>query len=110
MDGLGKKTEEEKLIEQYDKLVKEAHRLSHSDRKASDAKQAEAEEEWQGRSLAQSTAILSLLYIVWEPMRFGTHFVGLDSASAAFLCLRQIDCFSSGQVMTSLHVLEQQAL
>ncbi len=47
MGWFKKKTEEEKLIEQYDKLVKEAHRLSHSDRKASDAKQAEAEEVWQ---------------------------------------------------------------
>ena len=47
MGWFRKKTEEGKLIEQYDKLVREAHRLSHSDRKASDAKQAEAEELWQ---------------------------------------------------------------
>ena len=47
MGWFKKKTEEEKLIEQYDRLVKMAHRLSHTDRKASDAKQAEAEELWQ---------------------------------------------------------------
>lgn len=47
MGWFKKKTEEEKLIEQYDRLVKEAHRLSHTDRKASDAKQGEAEEVWQ---------------------------------------------------------------
>jgi hypothetical protein len=46
MGWFKKKTEEEKLIEQYDRLVKEAHRLSHTDRKASDAKQGEAEEVW----------------------------------------------------------------
>ena len=55
MGWFKKKTEEEKLIEQYDKLVKEAHRLSHSDRKASDAKQAE------GRSPSQLTVILNVL-------------------------------------------------
>jgi len=39
-----KKTEEEKLREQYEKLLKEANRLSHTDRKAADLKTAEAEE------------------------------------------------------------------
>jgi len=47
MGWFKKKTEEEKLIEQYDRLVKEAHTLSHTDRMASDAKQGEAEEVWQ---------------------------------------------------------------
>lgn len=39
-----KKTEKEKLYEQYQKLMKEAHRLSTSDRKQSDQKTYEAEE------------------------------------------------------------------
>lgn len=39
-----KKTAAEKLQEQYQKLLKEAHSLSHSNRKAADAKMAEAEE------------------------------------------------------------------
>ena len=38
-----KKTELEKLNEQYAKLMKEAHELSKVDRKASDAKVAESE-------------------------------------------------------------------
>jgi len=39
-----KKTEKEKLNEQYKKLMAKAHQLSSSNRKASDAKQAEAQE------------------------------------------------------------------
>lgn len=38
-----KKTEEEKLRERYKKLMGEAHKLSHSNRRASDEKVAEAE-------------------------------------------------------------------
>ena len=38
-----KKTEKEKLDEKYRKLLKESYDLSKSDRKASDAKQAEAD-------------------------------------------------------------------
>lgn len=39
-----KKTETEKLQEKYKKLMEEAFKLSHTDRKASDDKTAEAEE------------------------------------------------------------------
>lgn len=39
-----KKSELDKLNEQYEKLLKEAHRLSTLDRTASDAKVAEANE------------------------------------------------------------------
>jgi len=39
-----KKTEKEKLLDQYNKLMEESFRLSTSDRKASDLKRAEAEE------------------------------------------------------------------
>lgn len=39
-----KKSEKEKLQEQYTKLLKESHELSHRDRTAGDAKLAEAEE------------------------------------------------------------------
>jgi hypothetical protein len=39
-----KKTEKEKLQEQYAKLMEEAHKLSHVDRRKADAKMAEAEE------------------------------------------------------------------
>jgi hypothetical protein len=39
-----KKTEKEKLQEQYSKLMAEAHKLSTSNRKLSDEKVAEAEE------------------------------------------------------------------
>lgn len=39
-----KKSEKEKLTEQYEALLKEAYILSKTDRKASDAKQAEAQE------------------------------------------------------------------
>ena len=46
MGWFKKKTEEEKLIDQYDQLIKEAHNLSHSDRMASDLKRGEAEEIW----------------------------------------------------------------
>ena len=38
-----KKSEKEKLEEQYRKLLSEAHQLSHTNRKASDEKLAEAE-------------------------------------------------------------------
>lgn len=38
-----KKTEKEKLNNKYRKLMEEAHRLSHSNRKAADNKYAEAE-------------------------------------------------------------------
>lgn len=37
-----KKTEIDKLDAQYNRIMKEAHRLSTTDRKASDAKAAEA--------------------------------------------------------------------
>ena len=39
-----KKTEKEKLLIQYNKLIEEAFKLSHIDRKASNFKQHEAEE------------------------------------------------------------------
>ena len=39
-----KKTEKEKLQEKYKKLLDQAHKLSHSDRKAADMKMAEADE------------------------------------------------------------------
>jgi SepF-like predicted cell division protein (DUF552 family) len=39
-----KKTEKEKLQEQYKKLMNEYHKLSTIDRKAADIKMAEAEE------------------------------------------------------------------
>jgi hypothetical protein len=39
-----KKTEKEKLQAKYEALLKESHRLSTVDRKASDLKQAEAAE------------------------------------------------------------------
>nr|MBX2829459.1 Lacal_2735 family protein [Flavobacteriaceae bacterium] len=39
-----KKSEKQKLQEQYEKLLKEAHRLSTSNRKLSDQKVFEAEE------------------------------------------------------------------
>lgn len=39
-----RKTEKEKLQDKYKKLVNEAYKLSHSDRRASDLKTAEAEE------------------------------------------------------------------
>lgn len=39
-----KKSEKEKLEQQYKKLTEEAYRLSHSDRRASDIKTAEAQE------------------------------------------------------------------
>ena len=39
-----KKSEKEKLQELYKKLLEESHRLSTSNRKASDLKRAEAEE------------------------------------------------------------------
>ena len=45
MFGLFKrKSEKEKLQEEYKKLVEEAYKLSHTDRTASDSKTAEAEE------------------------------------------------------------------
>jgi uncharacterized protein Yka (UPF0111/DUF47 family) len=39
-----KKSEIDKLYDQYEKLTKQAHSLSHQDRTAGDAKLAEAEE------------------------------------------------------------------
>lgn len=39
-----KKTEVEKLQEQYEKLIKEAHKLSTVDRKASDLKAYDADQ------------------------------------------------------------------
>jgi transcription elongation GreA/GreB family factor len=38
-----KKTEQEQLQEQYKKLLAEAHQLSHTNRRASDEKAAEAD-------------------------------------------------------------------
>ncbi|MFT7589828.1 MAG: hypothetical protein ACI959_002048 [Limisphaerales bacterium] len=47
MFGFGKnKSEKDKLIAQYEKLLAEAHRLSTIDRKAADLKTAEAEKLW----------------------------------------------------------------
>lgn len=43
MGWFSKKSEKEKLQEQYKKLLDEAYKLSHSDRKASDLKTAEAD-------------------------------------------------------------------
>jgi hypothetical protein len=42
MFGFGKGSTEKKLMKKYEKLLKEAHALSHSDRAKSDLKQAEA--------------------------------------------------------------------
>lgn len=54
MFGLFKKeTEKQRLQRQYEKLLKEAYQLSHTNRKASDQKTAEAE------ALAQRIAELS---------------------------------------------------
>jgi hypothetical protein len=39
-----KKTEQEKLQERYRRLLEDAYKLSHRDRRASDLKYAEAEE------------------------------------------------------------------
>ena len=39
-----KKSEKEKLQEQYQRLMSEAHKLSHIDRRRADEKMAEAEE------------------------------------------------------------------
>ena len=44
MFGFKKKSEKEKLQAKYEKLIAEAYKLSHSDRKASDLKTAEADE------------------------------------------------------------------
>jgi len=44
MFGLFKTSEKEKLQKKYKKLLNEAHKLSHTDRQASDRKMAEAEE------------------------------------------------------------------
>lgn len=38
-----KKSEKEKLMDQYKKLTEEAYKLSHSNRRAADEKTAEAE-------------------------------------------------------------------
>lgn len=39
-----KKSQREKLLEKYNKLTEEAYQLSHTNRKASDLKAAEAQE------------------------------------------------------------------
>jgi len=39
-----KKTEKEKLMDKYKKLLSESHKLSHTDRRASDQKMLEADE------------------------------------------------------------------
>lgn len=39
-----KKSKKELLMQRYDQLIKEAYKLSHTDRKASNFKQFEAEE------------------------------------------------------------------
>jgi hypothetical protein len=44
MFGFRKKTEKEKLESKYQKLIAEAYKLSHTDRRASDLKTAEADE------------------------------------------------------------------
>ncbi|NVJ45752.1 MAG: Lacal_2735 family protein [Cytophagia bacterium] len=44
MGWFKKKTEKEKLQEQYKKLLNESYKLSHTDRKQSDLKAAEADE------------------------------------------------------------------
>ncbi len=44
MGLFSRKSEKEKLQEKYEKLIAEAYKLSHSDRKASDLKTAEADE------------------------------------------------------------------
>lgn len=44
MGLFSRKSEKEKLQDKYKKLVDEAYKLSHSDRRASDLKTAEADE------------------------------------------------------------------
>ncbi len=44
MGWFSKKSEKQKLQEQYQKLIDQAYKLSHTDRKASDLLSAEAEE------------------------------------------------------------------
>ncbi len=44
MGWFSKKSEKEKLQDKYKKLIDEAYKLSHSDRRASDLKTAEADE------------------------------------------------------------------
>jgi len=44
MGLFSRKSEKEKLQEKYEKLIAEAYKLSHSDRKSSDLKTAEADE------------------------------------------------------------------
>ena len=43
MGWFSKKSEKEKLQDQYKKMIDEAYKLSHTDRKASDLKTAEAD-------------------------------------------------------------------
>ncbi len=43
MGWFSKKSEKEKLQEKYEKMIGEAYKLSHTDRKASDLKTAEAD-------------------------------------------------------------------
>lgn len=44
MGWFSRKSEKEKLQDRYQKLISEAYKLSHTDRKASDLKTAEADE------------------------------------------------------------------
>lgn len=44
MGWFSKKSDKEKLQDKYKKLIDEAYKLSHSDRRASDLKTAEADE------------------------------------------------------------------
>ncbi|HEY9117784.1 MAG TPA: Lacal_2735 family protein [Roseivirga sp.] len=44
MGWFSRKSEKEKLQEKYKKLIDEAYKLSHSDRRASDLKTAEADD------------------------------------------------------------------
>ncbi|WP_420387279.1 Lacal_2735 family protein [Roseivirga sp.] len=44
MPWFKRKSEKEKLQEKYSKLIEESYKLSHTDRKASDLKAAEANE------------------------------------------------------------------
>lgn len=44
MGLFSRKSEKEKLQDKYKKLIDEAYKLSHSDRRASDLKTAEADE------------------------------------------------------------------
>ena len=47
MGLFSRKSKKEKMLDQYNKMLNEAHKLSHTDRKASDMKRMEAEEYYQ---------------------------------------------------------------